>query len=388
MDANFSTVAFQRETTWGVVPVSPALTKARLTGESLDYDKETITSEEVRDDRQTADLVKVGSSALGGLQFELSYTAFQGLFEAALFGVVSTLNLTGLSVDVTASSQLVDGSAGDFANVVVGASYRLAGLTNPASNGIKRVVAKANDGSTITLAAGSIAADQSGATISLKGSAIRNGTTRNSYTIERRIPDAGGGYQFELFTGMMLDTLNLDFEAKQIIKGELGFIGKTSTLADLSVQDPTAYTAAPTDPVMNATSNLSMLAFGGVASTEKMRKLSVQIANNLRGRDAMGEEGFFGVGVGSFKLTGSMEMYFRNNDLLEAVRNHTPVSVAFVVTDGLGNSIAFNLPKVLFAKGAANIEGKDTDVMVPIEFEAILDPVTTATFIVSYIPAT
>lgn len=504
------------ETAWGVTPGSPALAKLRMTGEGLKYNKETVESEEIRDDRQTAALVKVGSSSDGNISFELSYTQYQPFIASALFALPVVANITGLSADASLSGQTLTAAAASFNNVVVGGSYRIAGLTNPASNGIKRVVAKAGDGSVITLAAGSIAADQAGATISVKGTTVKNGVLASSYLVERKLPTDVGGFDYEQFLGLMADTLSLNFEAKKIVTGEIGFLGKTTTLSSVSIMDSTgtkatgtltlvanpgnnetvviagktytyktaltgggatanevligadasasldnlvaaitggagsgvaygsatvthtlvtaaagagdtmvvtslltgtaanaygttetmanagnvwgastltggvtatAYTSAPTDSPVNATNNVTSINFVGISNTEKMRTMKVNIANNLRGKDCMGTEGFFGIGIGSCKITGSFEMFFSSNALLQSIKDHTAIGINYVVTDSASNAIVFNYPAVMTANGAANISAKDTDVMLPIDFEAILDPVTNAMMLVSWVPA-
>lgn len=384
MDANKSQIAFQRETTWGVVPGSPDTTKARLTSESLMHSKETVVSKEVRSDRMKADAVKVGASAGGNLNFELSYGDFKHWLEAALFGTLSTVSVAA-TVGVVHTTGIITGTAGDFNNVVPGCSIRIAGFATGANNGIKQVIAKAANGSTITCATGSFTATETGVAITATGLHLKNGSDEHSYYIERKVPTGPAAFEYQRFAGMMVDSLDLTLESKAIVTGQIGFVGKIGS----TNTDP--LDAAPTEPtsnsVVNATNNIGSITRNGLAMTEKFKKLSLKIANNLRGRDAVGTEGSFSVGIGSFDLTGSLESYFAGNSLLDAYINHDYTSLGYRVTDPDGNVIVFEIPRLVLTSGNAGISGLDTDVMVPLDFQALRSPTYDATLLISFIPA-
>lgn len=74
------------EANYGVTPANPAFAAIRHTGTSLGLSKETIQSEELRSDRQIADL-RHGARQVGGdVEFELSYESFDTILEAVLMG--------------------------------------------------------------------------------------------------------------------------------------------------------------------------------------------------------------------------------------------------------------------------------------------------------------
>ena len=82
-------IAIVPETVWGVTPTSPAFRKLRVTGESLVAGLGTVESQELRPDRNVSDVSLVSASASGALNFELSYSTFDDLIAAALFGTWS-----------------------------------------------------------------------------------------------------------------------------------------------------------------------------------------------------------------------------------------------------------------------------------------------------------
>lgn len=74
------------EVTYGVTPDAPAFQTVRHTQTTLALSKDSLQSEEIRDDRQIADF-RHGARQIGGdIQFELSYGSFDTILEAVLCG--------------------------------------------------------------------------------------------------------------------------------------------------------------------------------------------------------------------------------------------------------------------------------------------------------------
>jgi len=78
------------ETAWGTTPVTPTGTFSRYTGHTLNPDRGSFESKEIRGDRQTADLRLGILTGMGDLDFELSALAHDDLIEAALGGTWAT----------------------------------------------------------------------------------------------------------------------------------------------------------------------------------------------------------------------------------------------------------------------------------------------------------
>jgi hypothetical protein len=89
------------ETNFGVTPpTTPELTEIRYTGESLNYNIETVQSKEIRSDRMLSDLIQTKSEASGDISFELSAVSFDDFIEAAMADAWTSdvlLNKTTLS---------------------------------------------------------------------------------------------------------------------------------------------------------------------------------------------------------------------------------------------------------------------------------------------------
>ncbi|MCW2309735.1 phage tail tube protein [Rhodobium gokarnense] len=80
-DSSGTRLAFVAESTDGTTPASPSFQNLRFTGESLNYNKETVSSEEIRADRNVSDSIDVGYAVAGDIEGELSYGTLDPLLE-------------------------------------------------------------------------------------------------------------------------------------------------------------------------------------------------------------------------------------------------------------------------------------------------------------------
>lgn len=107
--SNRTALRLVKETVFGTTPATPALKELRYTGESLNYNQTKIVSNEIRSDRNTADLITVSADASGDINFELSIGAFDDLIEgtfASTFSVPAA-NLSTIKNGVALSSYTI-----------------------------------------------------------------------------------------------------------------------------------------------------------------------------------------------------------------------------------------------------------------------------------------
>lgn len=78
--------SYVAEVTRGVTPASPAMKALRVTTRNLNAQKNTVESQEVREDRQTVSFRHGFNQVQGSLGFELSHAAFDDILEGALAG--------------------------------------------------------------------------------------------------------------------------------------------------------------------------------------------------------------------------------------------------------------------------------------------------------------
>ncbi|CAH1661698.1 conserved hypothetical protein [Hyphomicrobiales bacterium] len=89
-DSSSTRMAYVKEVVEGTTPASPAWKTLRYTGEQLQYQKQTVTSNEIRPDRNVSDVIQVGRQVSGSINFELSYATLDDLLEGVLGGTWAT----------------------------------------------------------------------------------------------------------------------------------------------------------------------------------------------------------------------------------------------------------------------------------------------------------
>lgn len=83
-------LAYVPEATFGTTPATPTFKTLRATGGGLRTNKATITSDEIRADRNVPDEAMVGQDVAGSYPFELSYGSHDDLLEAVMQGAWAT----------------------------------------------------------------------------------------------------------------------------------------------------------------------------------------------------------------------------------------------------------------------------------------------------------
>ena len=88
-DSSSTQLFYRPENQWGedptlASPLAP-LRELRFTNESLNYAAQTVVSEEIRSDRQVSDIIRTGIESGGDVGIELSFGAFDDLFEGMLY---------------------------------------------------------------------------------------------------------------------------------------------------------------------------------------------------------------------------------------------------------------------------------------------------------------
>ena len=92
--SNRAQLTYIAETAWGTTPGVGSMKIVRYTGESIDNNYQFTESAEIISDRMTTDIVRVGGSSAGEVNYELSYGMFDDWIEAALMGTWTT-NVVG-----------------------------------------------------------------------------------------------------------------------------------------------------------------------------------------------------------------------------------------------------------------------------------------------------
>jgi len=371
-DSNRTRLSFIEEVTWGVSPATSAYQALRFTGESLNFNIENTISEEIRSDRQIADLIQTGAEAGGGNNFELSYGSYDDLFAAALFDSAWSAAFTMVETTIAATADGFTDSGNGFvsAGVVAGQWLHITGFDDSTIDGHFKVLTVAVGAITTSPAPADV--ETAGATVTLRNDGmIRNGTSQRSFSIMREHLDMSPIVYF-LFRGMIVSQMQMSVQANSILTGSFEFMGKNSAV---SIATPTSgtITAATSTDVMNAVSNVgTVLEAGAAVNSALLKGIEFTVGNALRGKPAIGTLGNASIGAGKISVNGTMEAYFLSKSLYEKYVAGTESSLSFKVEK---NSQAYvvTFPRIKYQEDAVNAEGGDQDVMEKIGFQAIRD---------------
>lgn len=389
----FGQLRYIPEATPGVTPATGTGIDLRTTNPTAKAQVESIKSNEINATRMVKSSTNVDLNVDGGFDFELSRGEYDPFLAGVLCGTWEHYGSAGLGdpVEITTTASTITASAAtagasDFSTLGTNRWFK---LVPPAAASasmkayfndlwLKTHETTAPTSTEITLSAltplagvGLLAPGVAG--FKLSSSTVINGQDKPSFTLEWDQTDIG---QFLHYTGMRPNTLSLEFAVGSIITGSFNFMGQGHDITQASIlpKDAGDWIASQDGEVMNSVTDMGMIAVGGqnllAGGTSFIRNISLEISNNLRGQKALGVFGNAGVGYGEFAVSGSMEVYFQDEDLYKQALEGTNTTLAFGVADFTGAGYLIELDKIRFNNASMNPGGKDGDMMVSLPIEA------------------
>lgn len=371
-DSNRLKVSYWEETTYGEAPTSnPTLTDLRIVSENLRQDTQSIVSNEIRPDRQRADLIRTGIQVLGSLGIELSYDASHRKFmEYGLLssGFSTAVVVTDATISFAVSSggtQVISDSNSGFGSITVGSWVTVTGADD-ANNGTFKVKVAAAGAITVTNASGTLQVAGSNITVTQLAQIV-NSTTLTTAYFEKHYTDID---EFAYYTGCAFNTFGLTTGLQQIITGTFDLIGKKETSAATTLGDGTN-TAGGTDQVMNTIDHITAIYENETALD--VTQFDFSLNNNLRNRLQLGVLGPCGVGVGSIDITGTLQKYLESETVIDKYLNWTDTSLAIICADSNNQTYVFDFPRVKFTSGQRVGGGVNQDILADLNWTAYRD---------------
>jgi len=228
-----------------------------------------------------------------------------------------------------------------------------------------------------------LATEAAGPSIGMNSKHLRNGVLRKSILVEKRILDLTP-QQFAKYIGLRTIQVALPIEAQTLINGTWSFMGEQEAplvTATVSSGD----TPASTDETMSASINVGEIIEGGVALTTALQAVNFTINGNGRARTAVASQFPIEIALGTFEVTGTINAYFEDAVLYNKFKQFTATSLSMRVTDNASQTIVFTIPRLFFPQGSIPLPGVDQDIIVPLEFVGIRDPVTNSAMQIDFI---
>ena len=364
-------MALKAESTYGTNPGGAGAEILRITSDSLALTTDTAESSEIRSDRMNNYLARTQNRVSGDINFEFSYGSFDTLLAAGLFSA-------GFGSQIVVDPGSTSTTTGAIGTQKITASNALSGqigsdiiaINSSASNNkIFKIRPESSNTSTVKFLEGNTLASETAAMKIVEGSPLVNGVTQTSFSIERTYSDLSGTGSNVLYTGMVVDGFNMNFETDSVVSGSFSFMGQDA--CSHSSDQFGGYTAAAENDIMNTTDEIQAVSNDGVPFS--CRSFSFSVANNLRTRENMGTLGPVSIGAGTTAISGSFTAYYENADLLDKFLNFSKTNLFLVVQDSSNQAYAFDFPSVRFTSGTRVAGGQNQDIMAEINFTAFRD---------------
>jgi len=360
-DANRVQLAFIDEgAAFGIKKTGSNLQILRYNSESLKQDMNTVTSGEIRHDRQISDVARIGISASGDISFELSYGSHDELFKAALQSAdwSSERRIERNTISVNNLDNSFNDSGGGFLSpqtLVANQWIFTSGFSNAANNGFFKIISVT--ASKLIVSGGNLvweAVDDDPREI-IMGAYITTGITPYSFNIEKDFKDASSA-MLSLLKGMCINGFTLEIPADGIITGSFSFMG--SAEESLIASAGSGHNDETTSIIMTGANHVNKLLEN--SDETAILSLSLNLNNNLRNRLQVGTLGVASIGSGTVEITGSLTLHLENAALYDKFLNQTTTSIALVVQDTEGNGYVIELPRVKIINGTRVAGGINT----------------------------
>lgn len=374
-------LAYIPETTFGVVPVAGNGAYLRTTGETLNFD---LTKENDKEINSTAELTSsttTGAQAAGDVKVHMQFAEYDRLFASTLRsawaaygtnGVGTTFSATMLAGSITAA--VAPTGANAFTTLQKGQWFKLNAPTDANDGKFFRVSTVTAPTATVITLDASTPAVASGpvAGSSVSSSRLQNGVTLTPFTLERQVTETTPA-QYFTYRGMYPSKFATEFASKSMTEGTFTFLGKDMLLANATAL-PGVTAASQTYDIQNGVTGVGNIWENGAPLTgTTIKKMTFDIDSGLRAQDGLGVLGLVGVGIGTFVVKGSLEVYFANGALFTKFMNDTYTSLSLSTKDSLGNGYVFSLPRVMLTKATVTAGSKNSDLMATFEYTAYKD---------------
>jgi len=385
-DSDRIKLAYAEETTaYGTAPTG-AYQVMRVTNESLHQETSTITSAEIRHDRQIPDVVRSNLSVAGDIGIELSYS-FDDFFQAAAMSAgwsagisLDSSAMGGVTMDTNGgtaagSARIQSDHVSDpFDGISEGEWVKVAGWSDAGNNGYFKVTAAPGGATTawtldIAPNADCVEVITAESTVTMvRGGQITNGTTMTSYSIEKAFTDNSSDYA--LYTGCVVDSMALNVTTEAVVTGSFTFLGAKGE--SLSSAQAGSYTAATTKDVMNSIDDVTGVMEGDTYVNRNVTAWSMALANNLRPRLEVGSLGAVSIGTGTCNVTGTLQGYYADSTLLDKYLAFNDSALAIVFEDVDGNGYIVDCPKVIYTSAQRVAGGQNQDIIADLSWEAVM----------------
>ena len=385
-----------RETSQGVLPTNPVFKAIRRTDGGPTVSYESVTSAELRADRQPGYTRKTKQTMAGDIVAELTYgDDTDDMLEEVFCGTWTAKGTkTATTLSVTASTRTIGDSASGISTsgFQAGDKITITGFKTAGNNVVAaEILSVTAAGIVLTTETTTLVDEAAGNSVTITNNTMRlkAGTTRRSSAYLRDQTDITTG-RYQLFLATQLDKFALAVEPNGFTKVTYTISGgQQESVSDTAPSGATFGTLTATKPV-NAIEGVFKVDGTAVGN---ISKLDVTLENGIEQKDVLHSDHSYyttdaaSVKIGEIKVSGTMSIPYNDDTAayITKMKAGTEIAIAERCEDVDGNAYVFNVP-------AANLTDVPTPygtgaIMSDIPFTANLDATTACAFFVDKIPA-
>ena len=196
-----------------------------------------------------------------------------------------------------------------------------------------------------------------------------NGVTQKSFTLQKKQEGNGLAAVYELYTGMVVDTMTINIAAKEKTTVGFTFVGKGGSIGTVELG---TITDAGDEEVLDA-SNAFVLVDAWTSPLPKLMSMTINISNGLNGRPVAGTPDLARISAGRCTVTGSASFYFETKAMMDLFLAGTAGSLAVTLGKVTGEKYTITLPNVKITDADHFSPNNDDDVMLNITWSAHYD---------------
>lgn len=289
-------------------------------------------------------------------------------------GWTAPVTVSAATISASAVDNSFNDSANGFGSIVAGQWIKVSGFASAANNGYFKV--STATAAKLVVTGGTLVTVSATPTITVKqGSSIVNGTTLNTFNIERTYEDLSN--DIALFLGMAVGSVSIDVPTTGAVTGVFNFMGASES----------SETASGGDGYEDATetrgfTSLDLENLFENAGDMSIRSFSLALDNQIHQRLIAGPSGVQSIGTGPIRLEGSLEAYYSSKTLYDKYVNETASSLAIALEDPDGNAYVIEMPQVVFSVGNRS-SAQNPDVLARMNWSAYKDPTEDITIRIS-----
>jgi hypothetical protein len=336
IETNDVEISYGKEAVWGTKP-AVAFQAIRFMSESFSGSKTRNRPSEVRTDLQAAYAITTQEQASAGVNFGLSYGTYDDLL-AGLFNNDWSTALTVTGTDIAATGTgLSSATASKFSSIAVGQWIRTVGFANPLNNTYRRVTAVT--GTTVTLAGG-LTVEAAGASVTVRGSRLTNGTVFQSFHVQKKFATA----VYLLYPGTYWTGGTLSASTGQFMSGSLTGVAQIEAKQTTN-QSTGAVLAAPVGRVNDNVAGFQGIELNGTAIAAVVDAVSVQITKEgAAAQYGLGDSSADGVLRGVVTVSGSIRIFFKDFTIYDLFKSEAESIISFRTVDSAGSGYQLTLP--------------------------------------------